>query len=188
MTKQEILDAALQLNGIYLVYQDGHSIPFAPDLPASAADGVAGIGVIHDARAFQVALKDLGEFPLIPYDKWKKMEDDDHYTKECDGLHDWDCIAGTKLLMEQGSEIPLPDGWYIPTLAQLDLMCFLKEELNAALSFAGGESLTDSYYWSSAEGYRYFGRNVYFYNGYANNHSKYNSYTVRAVSAFSCEH
>ena len=81
--------------------------------------------------------------------------------------------------------MPLPDGWYIPTLAVLEVMCFLKKQINEALEFAGGKAMPDDYHWSSTEYSRNSARFVYFYNGYAYNHNKYSGYVVRAVTAFS---
>ena len=82
-------------------------------------------------------------------------------------------------------DIPLPDGWYIPTLAVLEVMCFLKKQINEALEFAGGKAMPDDYHWSSTENNRNGARYVNFSNGYAYYGYKYYSYVVRAVTAFS---
>ena len=49
-------------DGIYLVYNDGSFLPFTG---VETKDGIHGIGVVYDGHAFQVALKDLGEWPLF---------------------------------------------------------------------------------------------------------------------------
>jgi hypothetical protein len=171
-------------DGIYLVYDDGSYTLFETPSQSASKDGITGIGVVYDGHAFQVALKDLGEQPLIPKKKWDKLEDDDHYTTECEGLHDWDFVTATNLLKEQGSEVPLPEGWYIPTLAVLEVMCFWQDRINEAIKFAGGNPMPGSYHWSSTEYYRCTARYVYFGNGFAYNYYKYFGYVVRPVAAF----
>lgn len=81
--------------------------------------------------------------------------------------------------------MPLPDGWYIPTLAVLEVMCFLKKQINEALEFAGGKAMPDDYHWSSTEYTRSGARLVYFFNGSTSISYKYYGYVVRAVTAFS---
>ena len=173
-------------NSIHLVYADGHHVPFSPKMSKSAAKGVTGIGVIYDGHTFQVALKSLGEWPLVR-DVEKCPEESPFYKTECEGLHDWDFIAATKHIQEVGTDIPLPEGWYIPTLAVLEVMCFLKEDINKALKFAGGEPMPDDTHWSCTEGNRNSARNVYFYTGTAYTSYKYYGPVVRAVAAFDFE-
>lgn len=171
-------------NGIYLVYKDGSYTLFeTPSQTASKAD-ITGIGVVYDGHAFQVALKDLGEQPLIPRKKWDKLEDDDHYTTECEGLHDWDFVTATNLLKEQGSEVPLPEGWYIPTLAVLEVMCFWQNQINEAIKFAGGNPMPKDIHWSSTENNRNSARGVNLSNGNATGYNKYYSCVVRPVATF----
>ena len=170
-------------DGIFLVYQDGTYLPFTGMEPKK---NVKYVGVVHDGHAFCVALNDLGELPLFP-NLDKCPDESPFYKTECEGLHDWDFIASTNHLMEEGCEIPLATGEYIPTLAVLEVMCFHKEKINAALTYVGGSPMPDDYHWSSSEYYRSHGRFVNFSNGFTLNNYKYNSYVVRPVAAFTFE-
>lgn len=173
-------------NGIYLVFKNGQYSLFHKGMSKSLAGDVTGIGVVYDGHTFQVALKDLGEWPLF-HNYEDCPEESSFYKTECEGLHDWDFVSTTNHIKEIGTDIPLPEGWYIPTLAVLEVMCFLKKEINEAIKFAGGEPMPDDYHWSSTEGYRSHARNVYFYNGYAYYVNKYTSIVVRPVTAFNLE-
>ena len=171
-------------DGIYIVYKDGSYTPFeTPSQTASKAD-ITGIGVVYDGHVFQVALKDLGEQPLIPKKKWNNLEDDDHYTTECEGLHDWDFVTATNILKEQGSEVPLTEGWYIPTLAVLEVMCYWRDRINEAIKLAGGNPMPKDYHWSSTENDRIGARYVSFSIGSAGSNPKYSGFVVRPVAAF----
>ncbi len=167
-------------DGIYLVYDDGTYMPFSGNEPK---DNVRGIGIVYDGHAFLVALEDLGEWPLVR-DYKKCPEESPFYKTECEGLHDWDFESATEHIKEIGTDIPLPDGWYIPTLAVLEVMCFWKDAINKALAYAGGKEMPDEGHWSSTEGYRIGARVVGFGNGYAYLYNKYVSNVVRPVTAF----
>ena len=171
--------------GIYLVYHDGHSVPFVDDMPKLTAQGVTGIGVVYDGHAFQVALEDLGEQILLSESKCGKLpEESPFYKTESEGVHDWDFVSATNHLIEEGMDIPLPEGWYIPTLSPLTLMCWWKEKINKALVFAGGKPMPDDFHWSSTEYGRNSARYVYFLNGNTYYFNKFYSNVVRAVTAF----
>ncbi|MBR6141210.1 MAG: hypothetical protein IKQ37_05560 [Bacteroidaceae bacterium] len=167
-------------DGIYLAYDDGTSSPFTGE---ESKDGVHGIGVVYDGHAFQVALEDLGEWGLVK-DLDKCPEESPFYKTECEGLHDWDFMSATEHIKAIGTDIPLPDGWYIPTLAVLEVMCFWKEAINKALVYAGGKPMPDDFHWSSTEYGRHGARLVHFSNGNANYYNKYITFVIRPVTAF----
>lgn len=168
-------------DGIYLVYNDGTYSPFTGNEPK---DNVNGVGVVYDGHAFQVALKDLGEQPLIKDENNTCPDESPFYKTECEGLHDWDFVSATNHLKECGMDMPLPDGWYIPTLAVLEVMCFWKDAINNALEYAGGSPMPNDYHWSSTEYNRYNARIMFFNLGYATYNSKYYGLVVRPVTAF----
>ena len=170
-------------NGIYLVFADGHYIPFTKELQKKDAKGVESIGIMYDGHTFRIMLKDLGSHPLVR-DIDNCPEESPNYKRECDGLHDWDFITATKYIMAEGSDIPLPENWYIPTLAPLDLMAHWKDDINEALELSGGEAMPDDYHWSSTENSRNLGRYVSFGGGNAYDSYKYHSYVVRPVAAW----
>ena len=186
--KKQLAETATQekfalVNGVYLVYRDKTYRPFNADLSESFAKDVESIGIIYDGHAFRIALEDLGSWPLVR-DTSKSPEWSPNYKTECQGLHDWDFEVATACIRLEGTDIPLPEDWCIPTLAVLDLMCYMKDSINKALSFAGGKIMPDEPHWSSTEYSRYFGRLVYFSVGSTSYYSKYHSYVVRPVAAW----
>lgn len=186
--KKQPADTATQekfalVNGVYLVYKDKTYRPFNTDLSESFAKDVESIGIIYDGHAFRIALEDLGSWPLVRNTS-KSPERSPNYKTECQGLHDWDFEVATACIRLEGTDIPLPEDWCIPTLAVLDLMCYMKDSINKALSFAGGKIMPDEPHWSSTEYYRSLGRYVYFYSGTAYNYYKYSSCVVRPVAAW----
>lgn len=155
-------------NGIYIIFKTGQYVPFEKDADYNKED-VKYIGIVHDGHAFAVGLKDLGEYPLVK-DVDKCPEDHPLYRPRlCDALMDWDCIERTKHIQEIGTDIPLEEGEYIPSLPMLVVMCYYADKgLNDALESVGGEPLkTDEYYWCSTEGSRARARLVGFSSGYS---------------------
>ena len=170
-------------DGIYLVYNDGKCVSFDTELSEESAHDVKGVGVIYLGIPFMVALKDLGEWPLVRNTE-NCPEESPFYKTECEGLHDWDFITATKHIQDIGTDIPLPEGWYIPTLAVLEVMRFWKEEINEAIIFAGGEPMPDEPHWSVTEYYRSYAWYVVFNIGNASYGNKYLGYVVRPVAAY----
>ena len=170
-------------NGVYVAYESGDVRKYEKGLPK---EGIMQVGIIVDGHAFGVTGKDKGEFPLVK-DIDKCPENHPLYRpRECDALMDWDCIERTKHIQEVGTDIPLEDGEYIPSLPMLVAMChYANKGLNDALVLAGGEPLDmDEWYWSSTEYNRTYARYVYFSTGSANYTGKYNGNVVRAVTEF----
>ena len=128
----KVQDTKQPQNGIYIVFADGSCVEYKPGV--GLGKSVSGIGVIHDGHAFQVALEDFGEWPLVR-NADDCPEESPFYKKECEALNDWDFVSTTGHIKEIGTDIPLPEGWYIPTLAVLEAMCFLKEQINEALEY-----------------------------------------------------
>lgn len=136
-------------DGIYLVYEGGGHRVFTGNNPVCEAEGVKYIGVAHDGHSFCIALKSLGRGPLIK-DRTKCPDTHILYVKdEIEAYFNWDYVKQTKLIQELGTEVPLPDDEYIPSVPMLLLMAYLKERINKALAFVGGEPLEDVLYWSS---------------------------------------
>lgn len=181
--KPEPISFEKPADGVYIIFKTGQYVPFDKDADYNKED-VTGIGVVYDGHPFQVALEDLGEQPLIKKENNTCPEESPFYKTECEGLHDWDFVSATNHLKECGMDMPLPDGWYIPTLAVLEVMCFLKKQINEALEFAGGKAMPDDYHWSSTELSRPYARYVYFASGGTYGNGKYYSSVVRAVTAF----
>ena len=69
-----------------------------------------------------------------------------------DAVQDCDGKGNTERLKQIGLNpaIQLKDGEYIPTLAELYLICLNRKAINAAMRFVGGQELA-GWYWSSTE-------------------------------------
>lgn len=170
-------------DGIYVVYEDGYYELFTSENDKEGHGGIKYIGVSYDGHAWCVSLKNLGEWPLVT-DAEKCPEERSFYCTECEGLIDWEYMERTKHIQEIGTDIPLEDGEYLPSLPMLVVMCAMKKIINEAIEYAGGEPMPDDYHWSCTESNRYNARIVNFSNGYANYYGKYYSLAVRAVAAF----
>ena len=171
---------------IYVIYTDGSYEPYTG---ANSTENVKYIGVVYDGHPFAITLKDLGKYPLVREDAKCPDEHPFYRDTECEALIDWEFIERTKHIQEVGTDIPLKEGEYIPSLPMLVVMRAWAEKINEALEYVGGEPFDmEECYWSVTEYSRSIARFVYFSNGFANGGSKYNTYiVVRAVAAFNIE-
>lgn len=91
--------------------------------------------------------------------------------------------------MSSMTDVDNTSGWYVPSIAELNLMAASRALLNEKFSAVGGEQFDTAYgkrYWSSTEGKNSdTAVNVNFYNGTVTyNDQKSKSYFVRYVFAF----
>ena len=169
-------------DGIYLIYDNGSYAPFTGD---NSKEHIKSIGVVFQGHSFAVALNDLSEQYTLVRDAKKCERESPLYKSEVDSIFDWDAEAHMKHIVEAGTDILLKDGEFIPTAAMLVAMYRLREDLNKALVYAGGEALkTDDYYWSSSESLANYSWSLYFSNGYLNSINKCYSNYVRPCTAF----
>ena len=170
-------------DGIYLVYEDGSYNLFEALHKKAVPEKVKYIGVVYDGHAFCVALKSLGEYSLVR--DWSKCPKKHplYIEKECDALFDWDCVERTKHIQEVGTDIPLKEGEFIPSLPMLVVMCHWKDRINEALEFVGGDVLEEDFYWSSSEVSATNAWSFNFSNGTVISFKTY-AFVVRAVAAF----
>ena len=170
-------------DGIYLIYDNGSFAPFSGD---NSKENIKSVGVVFQGHSFAVALNDLSEQYALVRDTEKCELESPLYKGEIDSIFDWDAEAHTKHIVEAGTDILLKDGEFIPTAAMLVAMYRLREDLNKALVYAGGEALkTDEYYWSSSEYGANFSWYFIFSNGGLNGgYGEYNSFYVRPCTAF----
>ena len=176
-------------NGLYIMYDDGTCKPYTGNNLESDKEGAVSIGVAVDGHTYGVTLKDKGSFPLVRNTDDCPEEHPLYRERQCDALSDWDFVERTKHIQEVGTDIPLDEGEYIPSLPVMVNMCHHADKgLNNALEFIGGEPLKmDEDYWSSTESNRGYARTVSFYSGSTNpsHHTyKYGGLVVRAVTAF----
>ena len=176
-------ETTIPTNGIYLIYADGHHEFFTGE---NYPEDTKYVGLIHDGHAFAIALKDMGEYQLLRDNA--KGRSPYCCQRECDALNDWEYIERTKDIQKRGTDIPLQEGEYLPSLPMLVAMCYWAERgLNKALEYAGGNPLDmDSYYWSVTEYNSTLAWLVYFGSGYVGTYNigKYYGTVARAVTAF----
>ena len=167
-------------DGIYLVYADGHAELFNGE---NTKRNVTYIGVVFQGHRFGVSLTEI-EAALLPEDTQPTKRAT--YKTECESIYNFDSADNTARLVEDNPELAnyLKPGEAIPALGVLIIMCNLREDINRALEYVGGQQLTDEYYWSSAEYSENCTWCVGFSSGYVNNGSKYYDLAVRAVAAF----
>ena len=76
--------------------------------------------------------------------------------------------------------------WYLPSLYELGTIIAYRDELNEVLEMLNADQFDEDYWgWSSSESGFICAWRVYFGNGNIFDTSKFNSYVVRPVSAFS---
>ena len=79
----------------------------------------------------------------------------------------------------------LADGWYLPTVAELETIDSKRSKINESLKTAGGNQFEKSYYWSCCQSFSdKYAYELYFGNGSTGDNNKYNDYYVCSVRAF----
>ncbi len=175
-------------DGIYLIDTKGNAVRFVGDKTETIND-TAYVGIVMGSHSVAVSLIDQAQMNDITLTKKdaNKCAESIYHTKYIDAVADWNGKQNTENLKKQGlnSQIELRPGEYIPSLAELYLICLNRKKLNEALEFVGGQLLGNLWYWSSTEcsaGSAWvLGLNL----GNASNLTKATTKTrVRAVSAF----
>lgn len=137
-------------DGIYLINDYGEIVPF--DGKERVSNGlITHIGIVRGDHSVAIALHDVSkdEITLIN----GKDDGKGHYIDDClNAAQDWNGQKNTEHLQAVGlnSSIQLKEGEYIPSLAELCLICLNQGDINNAMRFVGGQELKDRY-WSSTE-------------------------------------
>lgn len=175
------MDEAKRRDGIYLIYHNGEVKPYAN---GCSNENVRYIGVVHNGHSFALALNDITDVALLP--DGKKAGKRQRLDREYDAIFDFDSAKNTEALSEDNPELRevLNEGEAIPALGVLNIIAHLRDEINEALAYIGGQELKDTWYWSSTEYNLSSAWLVSFSNGYTYNLGKYNAIAVRAVAAF----
>lgn len=171
-------------DGVYLIDTKGNAVAFADDDTCTVND-TAYIGIVQGSHSVAIALRDVSEGEIILTNK--KDDGKGHYIDSyMDAVQDWQGKQNTEHLQAVGLNpaIQLRDGEYIPTLAELYLICLNRKTINAAMRFVGGQELA-GWYWSSTE---YSATDAwYLYLGYGSAYGgtkATSTIRVRPVSAF----
>lgn len=169
-------------DGIYLIYHNGEVKPYAN---GCSKENVRYIGVAHNGHSFALALNDITDVVLLPCGK--KAGKRKRLDRECDAIYDFDSAKNTEALSEDNPalrDVLKNEGEAIPALGVLNIIAHLRDEINEALAYIGGQELKDTWYWSSTEYSLTYAWYVNFSNGIATYYNKYLAGAVRAVAAF----
>ena len=171
-------------DGVYLIDTKGNAVRYDRETTECVND-TAYIGIVQGSHSVAISLHDVSE-DEITLTTGKDDGKGRYIDSYLDAVQDWDGKGNTERLKQIGLNpaIQLKDGEYIPTLAELYLICLNRKAINAAMRFVGGQELA-GWYWSSTESSAasawYLGLNY----GGANSYTKAtNTGRVRPVSAF----
>ena len=171
-------------DGVYLIDTKGNAVRYDGEDTETVND-TAYIGIIQGSHSVAISPHDVSEDEITLTSK--KDDGKGHYIDSyMDAVQDWQGKKNTEHLQAVGLNpaIQLKDGEYIPTLAELYLICLNRKAINAAMRFVGGQELA-GWYWSSTEYSATNAWNLYLYYGDAFYSTKATyTYRVRPVSAF----
>ena len=172
-------------DGVYLIDTKGNAVCYDGEDTETTND-TAYIGIVQGSHSVAISLHDVSEDEITLTSK--KDDGKGHYIDSyIDAVQDWQGKKNTEHLQAVGLNpaIQLKDGEYIPTLAELYLICLNRKAINAAMRFVGGQELA-GWYWSSTEYSATHAWNLNLYDGGAFNFGTKATYTsrVRPVSAF----
>ena len=171
-------------DGVYIIDCKGNAVRYDGETTESVND-TAYIGIVQGSHSVAISLRDVSEDEITLTSK--KDDGKGHYIdRYIDAVQDWQGKKNTEHLQAVGLNpaIQLKDGEYIPTLAELYLICLNRKAINAAMRFVGGQELK-GWYWSSTEFSATSAWFLYLSCGYANSTTKAaGTGRVRPVSAF----
>ena len=171
-------------DGVYLIDTKGNAVRYDGEDTETTND-TAYIGIVQGTHSVAISLHDVSEDEITLTSK--KDDGKGHYIdRYMDAVQDWQGKKNTEHLQAVGLNpaIQLKDGEYIPTLAELYLICLNRKAINAAMRFVGGQELA-GWYWSSTEYSSTLAWRLYLGGGGAGVNTKATGkFRVRPVSAF----
>ena len=171
-------------DGVYLIDTKGNAVRYDGETTETVND-TAYIGIVQGSHSVAISLHDVSEDEITLTSK--KDDGKGHYIDSyMDAVQDWQGKKNTEHLQAVGLNpaIQLKDGEYIPTLAELYLICLNRKAINAAMRFVGGQELA-GWYWSSTEYSATYAWFLGLNGGYAGIITKAtHTFRVRPVSAF----
>ena len=138
-------------DGVYLIDTKGNAVRYDGETTECVND-TAYIGIVQGSHSVAISLHDVSEDEITLTAKESKKDHGGYKDSYMDAVQDWDGKGNTERLKQIGLNpaIQLKDGEYIPTLAELHLLCLNRKAINAAMRFVGGQELA-GWYWSSTE-------------------------------------
>ena len=171
-------------DGVYIIDCKGNAVRYDGESTESVND-TAYIGIVQGSHSVAIALQDVSE-DEITLTTGKDDGKGRYIDNYLDAVQDWNGWQNTEHLQAVGLNpaIQLKDGEYVPTLAELYLICLNRKAINAAMRVVGGQELA-GWYWSSTEYSATYAWGLNLSSGSAGNGTKApNAYRVRPVSAF----
>ena len=137
-------------DGVYIIDCKGNAVRYDGESTERVND-TAYIGIVQGSHSVAIALQDVSE-DEITLTTGKDDGKGRYIDNYLDAVQDWNGRQNTEHLQAVGLNpaIQLKDGEYIPTLAELYLICLNRKAINAAMRFVGGQELA-GWYWSSTE-------------------------------------
>lgn len=172
-------------DGVYLIDTKGNAVRYDGETTECVND-TAYIGIIQGSHSVAISLHDVSEGEITLTAKESKKDHSGYKDSFMDAVLDWGGKGNTERLKQIGLNpaIQLKDSEYIPTLAELYLICINQKAINAAMRFVGGQELK-GWYWSSTEYSATYAWHLYLNDGYANDSTKATgTFRVRPVSEF----
>lgn len=171
-------------DGVYIIDCKGNAVRYDGETTETVNDTTY-IGIVQGSHSVAIALRDVSE-DEITLTTGKDDGKGRYIDNYLDAVQDWQGKKNTEHLQAVGLNpaIQLKDGEYIPTLAELYLICLNRKAINAAMRFVGGQELA-GWYWSSTEFSATNAWYLYLNDGLANYYTKASATgRVRPVSAF----
>lgn len=139
------------VDSVYLINEYGGIAPF-DGKEKVGIEPVTHIGIVQGSHSVAISLHDVSEDEITLTEKQSKKDYGGCKYSYMDAVQDWDGKGNTERLKQIGLNpaIWLKDGEYIPTLAELYLICLNQKAINEAMRFVGGQELA-GWYWSSTE-------------------------------------
>jgi len=167
-------------DGVYIIYKDGSYELFNGE---NKKDDVSKIGLVMGEKKIAIGLKDKGCYSLT-----NDNDDEEcgkYYDNSIDAISDWDGEKNTEHIKSIGTDIPLDDGEFIPSVWQIGFINLFLKSVNEALKYVGGEKL-EGYCWTSTEYSPEHAWHLYLSDGALDfwDDRASNRHRVRAVSAF----
>ena len=171
-------------DGVYIIDCKGNAVRYDGESTESVND-TAYIGIVQGSHSVAIALQDVSE-DEITLTTGKDDGKGRYIDNYLDAVQDWNGRQNTEHLQAVGLNpaIQLKDGEYIPTLAELYLICLNRKTINAAMRFVGGQELA-GWYWSSTEysATHAWTLDLSIGSAYSSTNASYTT-RVRSVSAF----
>ena len=160
----------IMADGVYLIDTTGNAIRYNG---RNIVKSIEYIGIIQGNRSLAIALHDVNK-KEVPLTLKESNKDYSCYINNyMDAVQDWSGQQNTKHLktVELNPAIQLEEGEYIPSLAELYLICLNCKAINEAMRFVGGQELA-GWYWSSTEHSTTYAWYLNFSDGSASTYAK----------------